>query len=859
MRPLRRFWKRLVGSFSGGRHEPALAEEIEAHLQLLTDHHIAMGLSSDDARRAARLEFGHIEPAKELYRDQLGFPLLRNLGRDLRFACRMLRREPAVSIPAILVLALGIGAATALYAVVYAMWLRPLSYPDSQQLVSVTTYFAAYKIDALGSGDYGTWQGTRALGPLAAYNIDVAGLSAPGETIEVHRGQISGNLLDVLRVSPSLGRPIQPADDHPQSPRVVMLSDRIWREQFGADPSVIGRSTRMDGEAYTITGVLPPAFRMPGGQRVVLLTPLALRESWLRHGGAMKILYGVARLEPGVSIEQARAELSDRLAISRAQDPQIYRDDVSLRIIPLHDYAVRDSRSVALLLASAVILILLVAGANVAGLLVARAAGRVHEMSIRRALGASAARIAGHLLTEGLTIGVLGIAAGLAVAFTLVALLPRIPSVGVDVITLNPSIVTAAIAASLLCSLGFSLMPVLPLPRLRVRRALVAGELALSLTLAIAATLLIQNLAKLNSIAPGFRVDQLVTASINLSGTRFANTPNELRRELRRRLEATPGFTSISFADSLPPSGAGRITAFSRAGRPLPDAYRRDRVVVRSVDSDFFRSMGIPLLSGRTFTERDQSGAGLFAVVNRTLADRYFAGENPIGHQVDGDGNPWKTIVGVVADTRNDGLRNPARPEIYLPLTAEPARGGGITRRSGVVVVMPTAGDPDAAATMFREHLRAIDAGLLAHVQTMDEEWRGLQSGPRFQVIVFSGFAGLALLMACTGVYGVLSHMVVLRRREIGVRMALGARPVDVQRLILREAFLLALAGAAIGLAGAVAGSRLIESLLYEVNARDPLTLASSSAVLVALAICASLLPAWRASREDPAQTLRAE
>ncbi len=457
----------------------------------------------------------------------------------------------------------------------------------------------------------------------------------------------------------------------------------------------------------------------------------------------------------------------------------------------------------------------------------------------------------------------IGIAGGLALARVLIALIPRLnpPNlVRVEDIALNGEVLMAAIGAALLCSLAFSAAPALPLPRLRLRRALVIGELALSLLLLVAAALLLENLLKLRSVAPGFRTEQLVTASVSLKGTRFAERPAELRRELRERLQGSPGVLVTAFADALPPDEAARITTFSRADRPLPEPFQRgDNVIVRLVDTAYFEAMGIPLSQGRVFSEAEQAGDGLVGLVNRALADRYFAGERAIGKKVDGQGVPWKTIVGVVGDVRNDGLRNPTRPEIYLPMTEVNSRGGGVTHGTGLNIVIRTAGDPSAIINVLRGHLRDMDRALLARVHTMDERWTDLQAGPRFQATVFSGFAALALIMACTGVYGVASHVVVIRRREIGVRVALGARPADVQGMILREALMLAAGGVAIGIPAALAGSRLLASLLYGVNPRDPLALVGGAVLLVLLVVCASAAPARRASRQDPAQTLRAE
>jgi putative ABC transport system permease protein len=789
----------------------------------------------------------------------------RDLWQDLRIAVRMMVRTPSVSIPAIVVLALGVGTATALYAVVYAMWLRPLPYPDSGRLVSVTTYFPEFKLDALASPDYELWQGTRSLGPLAAYSLGKATLVAPDETLEVGHARISGNLLQVLRVHAAFGRDIQPADDRPGVARVVLLSEGLWRERFGADRNAVGRSLHIDGEEHTVIGVLPRGFRMPDHRRVDALTPLALGQAWLRHGegGGMKILRGIARLQPGAGIDRARAELSTRLAASRALAPKLYGDDVSLRILPLHEYVAGDARPLAISLLCSVVCVLIIACANVAGLLVARAAGRGRELAVRVALGASASRIARHLLVDGLVLAAAGIAAGMALAQVFVALLPKLSPatlVQPDAAALDGHVLAVSIAAAVLCSLAFSLAPVLPLPRLRVRRALVAGELALSLVLLVAAALLMESFSKLRSIASGFRTEQLVSASISLRGTRFAENSTELRRELRERLRRTPGVVSLAFADALPPDEAARVTTFSRADRPLPEPFQRgDNAIVRLVDGEYFQTMGIPLRQGRLFSDVEQAGGGLVAVVNQALADRHFAGESVIGKLVDGLGVPWKTVVGVVSDVRNDGLRDPTRPEICLPMTEGNARGGGITRGGGLSIVIRTAGEPAAAVSMLRGHLRAIDPHLLVRAQTMDQRWAELRDGPRFQATVFGGFAALALIMSCTGVYGVASHAVVLRQREIGVRMALGARPLDVQALILRDAAALSAFGLAAGIPGALAGSRFLASLLHGLNPQDPKTIAASSMALLALAICASAAPAWRASRLDPARTLRAE
>ncbi len=786
------------------------------------------------------------------------------LWQDVKTAMRMLGRNGSFSLSVVLALALGVGTATALHAVVHAMWLRPLPYHDPGRLVSVTTYFPSYTLDALLSPDYAAWQGTRSLGPLAAYSTGTAALVGPEETIKVRSAGVSGNLFSVLGVKAALGRPIQAADDNSSAPCVAMVSDGVWRERFGAKADVIGRAVHLDGKLCTLVGVLPLGFRLPDERRIDIIMPLALEEGWLRHGmGGAKLLRGMARLQSDRSLTQAYAELSTRLAQSRAQDSKLYGPDVSLRLLSLQEYAVRDVRTAALMLTVASTSILLIASTNAASLLVARAVGRSREMAVRAAVGASAQRIVQHLLAEGMILALAGVAGGLLLADALLALVQQAGSAWLPDITVvvDRDVLLTTIPVALLCSLACSLAPALPLSRLRVRRALVVAELSLSLVLLVAAALLLQSLVRLRSVAPGFNTGQLITASFSLDGTRFAENTADLRRELSERLQRTPGTIAVSFADALPPTEWGRLTSFSRADRPKPDPLQRtDNVVVRLVDESYFTAMGISPHQGRLFTRADLNSTNLVAVVNQTLADHYFAGENSLGKQVDGLGLPWKTVVGVVADARNNGLRQTTRPEIYLPFREPLMRqGGGVTHNVGLHVAIRTASDLSAAIATLRGHVRGIDRNLLATVHTMDEQWAELTTAPRFQAMVIGAFAVLAVVMACLGIYGVLSHMVVLRRREMGIRLALGAQAAAVQRLIVREAVLLACGGVVVGLGGTIASSKLLTSLLYEIKPLDPLTVAGAAALLLTVAVLASAVPARRASREDPIQALRTE
>ena len=540
----------------------------------------------------------------------------------------------------------------------------------------------------------------------------------------------------------------------------------------------------------------------------------------------------------------------------------MYDEHASIRILPLQTYVSGDLRMAGIVLTGAVAIVLLIATANVGTLLLARAAGREAEMKIRGALGASASRMVRSLLLEGFAIATVGITAGLALARTLVNAAQRVrPAVlaHVDAIGINGHVLAIALPAILFCALLFSLAPALRLPRMRLRRALVAGELALSLVMLAGAGLMLESLAKLRAVPPGFRTKQLVTASIAFRGGQSGERAAELRRELRERMERAPGTESISFADTLPPGEWTRSSVFSRADRPVADpSSRNDAVVIRLVDERFFNAMGIPLTQGRGFTGADIAREAPVAVVNRTLANRYFAGENALGKRV--DGKEWKTVIGVVADTRNDGLRNATRPEIYLPFTDRfKSQGGGVTQNNGLRVVLRTAADVATAGDLLRRSVHEIDPALLTNVAVMDQQWEDLVAVPRFYGVVFTGFAVLALTMTAVGVYGVLWHVVVLRRREMAIRLALGARSADIQAAIGREAISMAGVGAVLGVGGALAASRLLGSLLYETSPADPWALAISVAVLLVVVAGASMGPARKAAREDPARLLRSE
>ncbi|MCX6604103.1 MAG: ADOP family duplicated permease [Acidobacteria bacterium] len=858
---MRTLLSRLLSPLRRARHDQALDDELASHIEFQTEDNLRAGMSPAAAHRAAVLKFGPVQAIKESYRDRRHWPLFELLRLDLRFALRMLRRSPAIGWSAIAVLALGLAAATTTYALVYAMWLRPLPYPHPEELVSVSTWLPNYKFDTLVSPDYGEWQGTQSLGPLAAFDWNSGVLAAPQESIKVNTARISGNLFTILLTPPALGRAIQPSDDSPAAPLVAMLSHSLWKSHYQSDPTILGRTIPLNGQPTTLIGILPPSFRLPDERRADVLIPLSLPPALLTHGsgGSMRILKGLARRQPGMDLVKVRAELSTRLANSKARAEKFYVNaGAELRVLPLHEYMGADSRTLALVLLAAVVCILLIATTNVAGLLVARASGRQHEMAIRSSLGASRSQILRGLLTEGLLLGGLGTALGLMLTGLLLLLLPAVGGaslVSLDAVKLDPEVLAAAAAAGLCCSLCFSLAPVLPLPRLPFRRALVVLELAASMILLFGATLLFENLRQLHAVSPGFQVNHLLTASLSLQASTFSKHPTDLIAQLRDRITPTPGVLALSFVNPLPPSESNRTTTFSRSDRPAYDSLHR--INARLADASYLAAMGLPLLQGRLFSPAAEAGTAREAIVNRTLAERYFPGEDPLGKQIDGPGKPWRTIVGVMEDYRNDGLRNPAKPEMVVPPLAD--EGGDATFSRDFGLLLRTVGDPAPTATTLRTHLRQLDPNILVTIRTMEESWDEPKAASRFQAFAFTVLAALALLMASTGIYGVLSHIVTLRRREIGIRMALGAVPRQVLLLILQEALFFALGGIGLGFIVSVNAAPHLSSLLFNVNPRDPIFLAATAASLLLLALLAAFAPARRAALMDPARTLRSE
>jgi len=803
-----------------------------------------------------------------------------DLVLDLRYATRSLRQNPGFALVAIVTLALGIGGTTAIFSVLDPVLIRPLAYREPERLVSVSTYFPSVKLETLASADYAQFEReSHVFESIAAYphGLDTVNLVAAGTSVRASRVKVTPSFLSTLGVPPLLGRGFVLQESRPEPANVAVLTYGLWVRAFAGDAGIVGRSITMDQQPYTVIGVLPAWFRFPEEEKIDLLTPLPLDDARLQHGPEMRTWRAIARLRPGVSLETARAELETIFARIRAQYKWFYRNDVQLRIVPLRAHQVREVRLSLMVLAGAVAFLLLIACVNVAHILMARAASRAREIAVRAALGAGRLRLVRQLLTESVLLGLLGGAAGWLVAYAGVRLavpilpadIPHIDQVAVDLRTLGFAAL-AAITAGLLFGLApawtalrTDLIETLKLGggappgsrRRSLRGGLLVAEIAFSMVLLTASALLAESLWRLENTPLGFQPERVVTAAMPIEGTEHSGgqREKEFLNDAMGRASRVPGVTAVGLTDALPPADYTALATFSREDRPLPEpGHRGDNVLLRGISADYFRAVGIPLVRGRLFTERDEAGPKV-VIVNQALIRRYFLGEEPLGKRIEGllPDLDWKTVVGVVGDERNDGLRAEPQPEAYFPI---PMR-----MPFEAILVVRTVADPLITAGALQRELRELDKTLPVTVQTMPQQIAGLLARPRFQTIVMSIFSALALVMAAVGVYGVASCAVAQRTREIGVRMALGAAPAAVLRLVLGGALGPISLGLLAGTAGALAAGRYLESLLFGVKPADIGTLASAGLVLAAAVLVATYFPARRAARANPSVTLRSE
>jgi putative ABC transport system permease protein len=801
---------------------------------------------------------------------------------DLRFGLRLLRKEPRFAALAILALALGTGATTAVFTVVDSILLRPLPYANSDRLV-VALHGAAGN-GPLSPADFFDYRrdarSFERLGAAQAWGVTMGGGERP---IRLDGLTVSGDLFDLLGVAPALGRTLVEADDRPGHDRVVVISDNLWRTRFGADRGIVGRTVSINGTPYAIVGVMPPGFRFAPfwATRAELWAPIALANRVTDRDGRSLRVFG--RLRDGVSIDQAQAEMS-AICARLTRDYPATNANLRITVTPLLDKVVAGIRPTLLMLMALVVFVLLIACANVANALLARASGRQKEIALRIAIGAGRADIIRQLLTESLLLAALGSIAGLlCAAWGVHALLttlppgslPRQQDVGFD-----PRVFAAASLATLVTGVLTGLTPALQLfrdnvtavfqegsrgategrGRMRVRNLLIAGEVALALVLLVGAGLLGRTMMRLSAVDPGFRVDHLAVATVSLDGTPYAapEARQAMFDRVRDRLQAMPAVSSVGAINHLPLAGDIWTLGYRIDGRPTPLPGHAPSAVYRVVQPGYFAAMGLPIVAGRDIASTDRASSVPVAVINQAMARRQWGRESPIGQriQVPGPGNVSDpiTIVGVAADARQGDWTSPPDDEVYVAF-AQRAPEFGLT---AMTFVLRTAGDATAVASSIPREIALVDRGVVVSANTTmagvvaDELWR-----ERLTSALTGAFALVALGLAAIGIYAVVAFAVARRTREFGVRMALGATRGSVQRLALSDVLAPVCWGAVAGLLATAAGARLMRTLVYGVSVLDPYAIGGAAGVLILAAIGAAWLPARRASCLDPTVALR--
>ncbi len=883
---LGRLWRRSAFLLRRSQFESDFEEEVEFHLAMNAQANRDAGMAADEAVWAAKRQFGNAARAAELSREQWGWRLVDEVGHDLKYAVRIMRRSPGFTTVTVGTLALGIGAATAVFSVAYGVWLAPLSYADPDRLVDVSVQqLTGRRFEAgtshLNLRDWKTQ--TNSFEDFAAHQArrqaNVLGGPQP-EELNPHR--VSANLFPLLGIRPLFGRGFSLEDDLPGGPRSALLEYEYWRTRFNGDPKILGRRLKIDGESFTIVGVMPRGVRFPPHWPAPWGPPMWLSLNHRSEFAALREahdLYVVARLKPGVSLDHARSEMDAVMARLRTGYPK-ENSGWGAKVSPLSESRVMDDiRPALVLLSAAVMVLLLIMCANVAVMLLARAAGRAGEFAIRRALGVSGMRLARQLLIESLLLALIGGAAGIGIAACalppLRALLPPgIPRA--EDIGINSAVLLFAVGCSLATGLLFGIVTAFRLRRVsldqglrdgsrsitrrnRGAKALAAAEVALALVLLASAGVLGQSVYRLTNVDPGFRRENVLTMRLLLSPTKHPTGRHveNFREELLARTSALPGVLGVGTVSALPFGIISQGTKFAIAGRSEPELFAR----LAYVSGDYLSAIGIPLRRGRYFDTSDRNGTPPVAIVSESLARRHWPQGDALGGRIRIyaiGGADWFNVAGVVKDIRHFRLAQEPEPAIYILNRQIPAsrQDSGLSRL--IVLVVRTAGEASAIAKQARAIVADIDKDQpIADMASMQQLVAKDIAGPRLNMLLVGLFSGLALVLATIGVFGVVSYTVMRRTNEIGIRVALGARPRDVLRMVAVEAFSVAGAGLVLGSLAVLATSRLLVRFVYGVQPGNPTIVAGTGAVLAAAVVVASLVPARRAVRVDPVAALR--
>jgi predicted permease len=872
-----------------------LKAEVASHLQMAIRERMERGESAAEAEANALREMGNQGVIMEVTRDMWSWIWLEQLLRDIRYGLRAMRRNPGFTAVAVVALALGIGANSAIFTAVNAILLRPLGYRDPERLVVILNHGRG----PVAPANFVDWKAqSRSFENMGAADYWTPDLTGTDHPEKVWGLRMTADVLPLLGVAPAMGRVFDASEDQPGSELEVVLSYKLWQRQFGGDKNILGRQMQLDNRTYTVIGVMPAGFNFAPfwATHAELYAPLALGARAFKRGGNSLRVF--ARLKPDVTLEQARAEFAGITARLEQQYPGTNKNQL---IVPLKEKVVGDIRPALLTLLCAVGLVLLIACANVAHMLLARAAARTHEVAVRAALGAGRMRLIRQFLTESLMLAFLGGALGLALAYWGVRAMVRfgpsqIPML--DTLALDWRVVGVTFAAALVTGVLFGLAPAFQASRFdpaeslkeggrsgsdgaarqRVRSLLVVTEFALSLMLLIGAGLLLRSFVALQAIDPGFRPDHLLTMVVSIGGLKNVSTvmfaPRDAASDAASgraadfyqrtlaRVRAVPGVESAGMTNHLPLAGDLWGFPFWIEGRPLPHPGEEPDAAFRLALPGYLETMQMPILRGRTIAASDTAAGPGVVVINECFAQQHWPGEDAVGKRITIDNTAtattpprWLTVVGITKNAVRSDWSEPPEDEFFLPYLQNAATMGHY-----MTLVVRTPGDPAALTSAIESAIWDVDRNItVSEVQTMNAVIESANAEPRFNMALLAVFAMVAMILAAVGIYGVMSYAVARRRREIGIRLALGARPDEILRLITGQGMILALSGTAAGIAGALALTRLMTKLLYGVAPADPVTFLVVPLVLTAAALAACLIPALRAARISPMSALRYE
>ena len=905
MHRLRRLFRRLRALFTNGRTEQELAREIGAHLALLEDEFLHKGMSPEAARLAARRAYGGVEQAKQLHRKERSFQGVTQTAMDIRYTFRQLYKAWGFTAIAILTLALGIGATTAIFSIVERVLLRPLPFPDSKQLVVLSDALANERSAEDGSRGvtapdiHAYTRDTHSFSSLGGYQKTTYEVSGVGDPVELHAARMTAGVFPALGVEPLLGRFFSEQEDE-QNQQVTVLSFSYWKSHLGGDPRVLGMKIELDRKPYVVIGVMPRNFEfplLPGHLNASQLwVPMSFAQNELTLGAANWDFGMVGRLQPGMTLVQAQDD-AERAAEEIMRNYQGWMRDthITARVLPLQESTIKQARPLIRTLFIAVIVVLLIACTNLAALLLVRAIRRNHENAIRLALGAGRGPLIRQALIESLFLSLAGGLLGIAIAALLLRVgvshlpdtLPRI-----NEISLDWQVVVFALLLAMMTGLVCGIAParysirtrvneslkeggrtgVGGLGHARLRSILVVAEVAIALVLLVASGLLLRSFERMREVNLGFRPDHTLTASYSLPQKYYPSRSSieGFDEELLRRLRQLPGVEAVGVTSLLPASGASAASSYVVDGYTPPKGAGMSLAWPSLVFGDYFQAMGVSLLRGRFFAETDTAASPLVAIVNRKLADHYWPGQNPVGKRLrlgtpETTAIPWINVVGEIDDVKQGTPDGETQEQIYRPATQDLA-GYGLHPSATTLgvnfgsIVLRTELPPEQMENSLRETVHSIDSQLpLSRMQTMEHAMFDSEAPRRFSTAIISTFAVSAILVAMLGIYGVVASSVASRTQEMAIRMALGAQRSGILTMVLTSGAKLAAVGCVLGLVGAAVFSQILRSLLFGVGPFDPIVLTSSAVAILLVALAASAVPARRAASVDPMRALRME